>query len=190
VETGRRPLSGRGVGLPRGEKSGRAVVPSLATSIHLGEGASRRCSSAERAKLGSKRPWSSGSGGGPLSVVGGKEVADDETKIEGSGATVGVRRRRTAIAKKLRRSTAPTKEGAEKRKRISSPPSSSSSSRSGAPDLKRKRYTFQIHCAFYDSSNSNATTRPDLGFKVEPTYIRWLYDSLSTRFSLDNCCSQ
>jgi hypothetical protein len=153
VETWRRPLSGRGVGLARGEKSGRAVLPSLATSIHLGEGASRRCSSAEPTKLGSKRPCSSGSGDGPLSVVGGKEVAREETKIESSGATVGVRHRRTAITKKLRRSTAPTKEGAEKRKRISSPPSSSSSSRSGAPDPKRKRYTLQIHCGFYDCSH-------------------------------------
>jgi hypothetical protein len=165
---------GEGSGSRGGEKSGRAVVPSLATSIHLGEGASRRCSSAEPAKLGSKRPCLSGSGGGPLSVAGGKEVAGDETKIQGSGATVGVRRRRTAIAKKLRRSTAPTKEGAEKRKRISSPPSSSSSIRSGGPDTKRKRYTLQIHFAFYDSSTSNGRTRPDLGFKVHPTYIRWL----------------
>jgi hypothetical protein len=122
-----------------GEKSGGAVVPSLATSIHLGEGASRRCSSAPPAKLGSKRPCSSGSGGGPLSVAGGKEVAADESKIQGAGVTVGVRRRRTAIAKKLRRSTAPTKEGGEKHKRISTSPSSSSSIRSGGPDPKTKR---------------------------------------------------
>jgi hypothetical protein len=165
---------GEGSGSRGGEKSGCAVVPSLATSIHLGEGASRRGSSAEPAKLGSKRPCASGSGGGPLSVAGGKEVAGDETKIQDSGATVGVRRRRTAIAKKLRRSTAPTKEGAEKRKRISSPPSSSSSIRSGAPDPKRKRYTLQIHFPFYDSRTSNAGNRPDLGFKVQPTYNRWL----------------
>ena len=144
---------GESSGSRGGEKSERAVLPSLATSIHLGEGASRRCSSAEPGKLGSKRPCSSGSGGGPLSVVGGKEVAREETEIQGSGATVGVRRRRTAIAKKLRRSTAPTKEGAQKRKRISSPPSSSSSSRSGAPHPKRKRYPLQIHCRLYDSSS-------------------------------------
>jgi hypothetical protein len=155
---------GEGSGSRGGEKSGRVVVPSLVTSIHLGEGASRRCSSAESAKLGSKRPCSNGSGGGPLSVAGGKEVAGDETKIQGSGATVGVHRRRTAIAKKLRRSTAPTKESAEKRKRISSPPSSSSSIRSGGPDPKRKRYTLQIHFAFSDSSTSNARTRLDLEF--------------------------
>jgi hypothetical protein len=129
-----------GSGSRGGEKSGAAVVPSLATSIQLGEGASRRCSSAAPAKLGSKRPCSSGSGGGPLSVAGGKEVgADDSSKIQGAGASVGVRRRRTAIAKKLRRSTAPTKEGGEKRKRISTPPSSSSSIRSGGPDPKKKR---------------------------------------------------
>jgi hypothetical protein len=69
---------GEGSGSRGGEKSGGAVVPSLATSIHLGEGASRRCSSAAPAKLGSKRPCSSGSGGGPLSVAGGKEVATVE----------------------------------------------------------------------------------------------------------------
>jgi hypothetical protein len=144
---------GESSGSRGGEKSERAVLPSLATSIHRGEGASRRCSSAEPGKLGSKRPCSSGSGGGPLSVVGGKEVAREETKLEGSGATVGVRRRRTAIAKKRRRSAAPTKEGAQKRKCISSLPSSSSSTSSGAPDPKRKRYPLQIHCGFYDSSN-------------------------------------
>jgi hypothetical protein len=130
---------GEGSGSRGGEKSAGAVVPSLATSIHLGEGASRRCSSAAAAKLGSKRLCSSGSGGGPLSVAGGKEVGADDSKIQGAGATVGVRRRRTAIAKKLRRSMAPTKEGGEKRKRISTPPSSSSSIRSGGPDPKKKR---------------------------------------------------
>ena len=144
---------GSGSGSRGGEKSGAAVVPSLATSIEVGEGGSRRCSSAAPPKLGSKRPCSSGSGGGPLSVVGGKEVAREETKIQGSGATVGVRRRRTAIAKKLRRSTAPTKEGAQKRKCISSPPSSSASTSSGAPHPKRKRYPLQIHCRLYDSSS-------------------------------------
>jgi hypothetical protein len=143
---------GEGSGSRGGEKSGGAVGPSLATSIHLGEGASRRCSSAAPAKLGSKRPCSSGSRGGPLSVAGGKEVAADDSKIQGAGAIVGARCRQTAIAKKLRRSTAPTKEGAEKRKRISTPPSSSSSIRSGDPDPKRKRYTLKIHFAFYDSS--------------------------------------
>jgi hypothetical protein len=165
---------GEGSGSRGGEKFGRAVVPSLATSIHLGEGASRRGSSAEPAKLGSKRPCANGSSDGPLSMARGKEVAGDETKIQDSGATVGVRRRQTAIVKKLRRSTAPTKEGAEKRKRISSPPSSSSSIRSGALDPKRKRYTLQIHFPFYDSRTSNAGNRPDLGFKVQPTYNRWL----------------
>jgi hypothetical protein len=130
---------GSGSGSRGGEKSGAAVVPSLATSIQVGEGGSRRCSSAASPKLGSKRPCSSGSGGGPLSVAGGKEVGADDSKIQGAGGSVGVRRRRTAIAKKLRRSTAPTKEAREKRKRISTPPSSSSSIRSGGPDPKKKR---------------------------------------------------
>jgi hypothetical protein len=164
---------GEGSGSRGGEKSGHAIVPSLVTSIHLGEGASRRGSSVEPAKLGSKRPCASGSGVGPLSMAGGKEVASDETKIQDSGATVGVRRRRTAIAKRLRRSTASTKEGAEKRKRNSSPPSSSSSIRSGAPDPKRTRYTLQIHFPLYGSHTSYATNRPDLGFRVQPTLNRW-----------------
>jgi hypothetical protein len=120
-----------------------SVLPSLATSIPLVEGASQCGSSEEAAKLGSKRPCAGGSGGGPLSVAGTKEVAGDETKIQDLGASVGVVQRRTAIVKRLRRSTAPTKVGAEKRKRSSSPASSSSSIRSAAPDPKRTRYK---HC--------------------------------------------
>jgi hypothetical protein len=160
-----------------GEKSRRSVLPSLATSIHLGEGASRRGSSAELAKLGSKRPCASGSGGGPLSVAGSKEVAGDERKIQDSGATVGIGRRRTAIAKRLRRSTAPTKVGAEKRKRNSSPPSSSSSIRSAAPNPKRTRYKASVVIAdpfsFYGSRTSYAANSPDLGFRVKETLNRW-----------------
>jgi hypothetical protein len=129
-----------GSGSRGGENSGRSVLPSLVTSIPLGEGASRRGSSEEAAKLGLKRPCAGGSGDGPLSVAGSKEVASDETKIQDLGASVGVVRRRTAIVKRLRRSTAPTKVGAEKRKRSSSPTSSSSSIRSAAPDPKRTRY--------------------------------------------------
>jgi hypothetical protein len=72
---------GEGSGSRGGEKSGRSVLLSLATSIHLDEGASQRGSSAEPAKLGSKRPCASGSGGGPLSVAGSKEVVGDERKI-------------------------------------------------------------------------------------------------------------
>jgi hypothetical protein len=143
VETSERSLSGRRIGLRRGENSARFVLPSLATSIPVGEGASRRGSSEEAAKLGSKRPCAGGSGGGPLSVAGSKEVAGEESKIqefEEFGGSVGVGRRRTAIAKRLRRSTPAKKVGAEKRKHRSSPPSSSSSIRSIAPDPKRTRY--------------------------------------------------
>jgi hypothetical protein len=131
---------GEGSGSHGGENSGRSVLLSLATSITLGEGASWRGSSEEVAKLGSKRPCAGRSGDGPLSVAGSKEVAGDERKIQDLGASVGVVRHRTAIAKRLRRSTTPTKVGAEKRKRSYSLASSSSSIRSAAPDPKRTRY--------------------------------------------------
>jgi hypothetical protein len=132
--------SGEGSGSRGGENSGRSVLPSLATSIPVGEGASRRGSPEEAAKLGSTRPCAGGSGGGPLSVTGSKEVAGEESKIQEFGGSVGIGRRRTAITKRLRRSTPAKKVGAEKRKHISSPPSSSSSILSAAPDPKRTRY--------------------------------------------------
>jgi hypothetical protein len=82
-----------------------------------------------------------------------KEVAGDESKIQEFGGSIGVDRRRTAITKRLRRSTVAKKVGAEKRKRSSSPPSSLSSIRSAAPDPKRRRYKTWILIAdlrFYD----------------------------------------
>jgi hypothetical protein len=82
-----------------------------------------------------------------------KEVVGEESKIQEFNGSVGVGRRRTAIAKRLRRSTAAKKVGAEKRKHSSSPPSSVSSIRSAAPDPKRRMYKTWIVIAdlrFYD----------------------------------------
>jgi hypothetical protein len=93
----------------------------------------------EAAKLGTKRPCAGGFGGGPLSVAGSKEVGGVESKIQEFGGSFGVGQRRTAIVKRLRRSTPAKKVGAEKRKRSSSPPSTLSSIRSAAPDPKRTR---------------------------------------------------
>jgi hypothetical protein len=95
--------------------------------------------SEEAAKLGSKGPCTGRSGGGPLSVAGSKEVGGVESKIQEFDGSVSVGRHRTAITKRLRRSTLAKKVGAEKRKRSSSPPSSSSSIHSAAPDPKRTR---------------------------------------------------
>jgi hypothetical protein len=140
VETSERPLSGQGIRLPRGEISARLVLPSLATLVPIGEGASWHGSSEEAAKLGLKRSCANGSGGRPQLVAGSKEVGGVESKIQEFGGSVGVGRRQTAIAKRLRRSTPTKKVGAEKCKRSSSPPSSSSSIRSAAPDPRRTRY--------------------------------------------------
>jgi hypothetical protein len=130
---------GEGSGSRGGEISARSVLPTLATSIPVGKGASRQGSSEEAARLGSKRACVGGSGGRPLSVTGSKEVGDVESKIQEFGGNVGVGQHRTAIAKRLRRSTPEKKVGAEKRKRSSSSPSSSSSIHSAAPDPKRTR---------------------------------------------------
>jgi hypothetical protein len=130
---------GEGSGSRGGEISARSVLLSLATLIPVGEGASQRGSSEEAAKLGLKRPCADGSGGGPLSVAGSKELGSMESKIKEFGGNVGVGQRRTAIAKRLIRSTPAKKVGAEKHKRSSSPPSSSSSIRSAALDPKRTR---------------------------------------------------
>lgn len=127
----------------RGETSAFSVVRALATASLVAEPSSRRASSSLATKLGEKRSWVGGSGGGPLRALRSEEEGHVERATE-VAAVEAVPRRRIAIAKCLRCPPPSFKVVGDKRKRSSSPPSSSSSIRSSALDLSRARYDLRF----------------------------------------------